>query len=260
VQTLSICLICFVLSAMGMASEEIKTLFSPSEMERGSHVLASCRQAMTSGQLSDVRDLRMKIEKLSPRNGLSWEEELTYSLEARKSVEVYLGSGPVRWYGYDGRWPWVTGELRSGPTALRGSNIEEERRRFRNICVLLAETSLPAAWLNEEEIDGSMCDVVRVLHPEMKTLLVDLWIDRQTHLLLQMRIWGRDKGDGMRNETVFRYSDYREVAGLYLPHKWISKGRNITLLSLELDPELPDGFYEKPEDASYLPAFQHVEQ
>jgi len=260
VLVLLVSLIWSTLNTMGVVSEETKTAFNANEMDRGALVLASCRQAMTSGRLSDVGDLRMKIRKESTRNGLSWQLDKTISLESRKSVEAQLGSGPVRWRGYDGRWPWVTGELRTGPTALRASDIEDERRRFQNLVVLLAETSLPVAWLEEEEIDGGMCDVIRVLHPEMKTLLIDLWIDRRTHLIVKTLKWGRDKGTGERRAVIYRLSDYREVAGLYLPHKWISKGRNITLLSLELDPELPEGFYDKPEDATYLPAFNHVEK
>jgi len=223
-------------------------------------LLAECRERIVLADFGTVSDFRCLERIVSTRNKLTWDKEYTISLQSRKHRSKRIGSASIRHCGYDGQWPWCTGDIGSGPLAYRGSDVQEERRRFQNIVVLLVTSDLPAVWLSEEVIDAAMCDVVRILHPEMKTLLVDLWIDRRTHLVKQAREWGRLRADGSRDHTVFKYGDYRERSGLFLPHKLTSEGRIYTLLSFELNPELPEGYYEKPKDAAYLPAFRHLEK
>ncbi len=86
----------------------------------------------------------------------------------------------------------------------------------------------------------------------------DVWvaaIDRSTHLLWEARLthnlenetWTTPRPTGT-TEIVYRYSDYREVSGLWIPHRmeYFSEGRKSgenVVRSIEIDANVTDAIF-----------------
>lgn len=78
-----------------------------------------------------------------------------------------------------------------------------------------------------------------------------LYLDDKTHLLILREVLRKQEGREVRMVTL--YSDYRSVAGVFLPHRIRveAEGRlmhETVIESYDANPEIPEGFFSPPVD------------
>lgn len=257
-----------------MGEPTLSTTFDDASLQKGQTIWAGCQQAMGAGNLAEKQVIQTTVQIESPRK-LSWKTQMTYTLHQAKTRRTKLASvqtdPPARVSGFDATWPWQLPQKQdvsknpektalSGQLAnmMRGSLKNEMRSWYQYLPILLT-LKTKAAYLETESLDGQDCDVVRLLHPEDGSLLVDVWVDQNSQRIVQRRDWSRLRTDRPQKASLAKLSDYRNIDGVWLPFKIDARYKK-TVLELEFDPKLDPGFFDKPEAARYLDPFSNEPQ
>jgi hypothetical protein len=243
-------LILLSLCLFGFTDE--KTSFSEAELAKGAAIWQKCRVALGADTLANVAHVTFRL-KVTGRSGGSWIDEYQVDLEKPLYTINTQGKSFTRKMGFDGYLGWEVPRnvdappIKPAPKGTLASNAEEIRRWYHTFAVLLVQ-SYPAAFLGEEDIDGTSYTIIRLLHPDDNSLFLDLWVSQADYRILQGRFWTRIRRDGTQRSYIMHFSNYKDFAGLQYPSIWKSKVTK-ELLSLEPLNEAPD--YSRPETAHY---------
>jgi len=231
------------------AQEPAAGVAHSSKLDKGTEIRARMRQAMKLTEWANISDFRITL-KVQSKRGPAWTEVITYASTEPKVRKTRK----ERNTGFDGFWPWKDYPDTLGLTH-RGSEREEVRKWLQQPLILLTNDQLAYFWEETVTYKNQLCDRVRVLEPNDGSLLCDIWIDQGQSLVRKIHFWGRLRPDRPQNEFTFEYTSYADIGGIWMPLQWEAGTRLKEVFKLKLNPNLPEGFYKKPENGRYLPEF-----
>ncbi|MDX1630455.1 MAG: insulinase family protein [Thermoanaerobaculia bacterium] len=139
-----------------------------------------------------------------------------------------------------------------GTRPLPGSQKEELLKELRKEPLLIAqrwdEEEYPVADAGAEEVDGTEA---RILDVEVDGKRIRWFLDPESGRILQTEAKTTDRtGAVVTQRTV--YSDYREVDGLMRPFHVViyqddEESSTVTISEVQVNPEIPEGTFVKPE-------------
>jgi len=191
-----------------------------------------------------------------------YEEYLLRDGAAEKTLLVKKRDGSVLVFGHDGKtgFALTDGRLRDDEGAFGEAYYRAHGEYYLR--------SLPFKWMDpgvrvepagRETSEGRELDLLRITAEEnVGEAWKDVWvaaIDRETHLLWEARLthhrenetWMSPPATGTA-EITYRYTDYREVSGLWIPHRleYYAEGRKTgenVIQAIQIDSGLtPDLF------------------
>lgn len=186
---------------------------------RGKALVAAAAEAMGGGPALDaVKDLTAKatMKLTMPQGSMDGTVTETLVYPDKYRVVLALPMGEIT-QAYDGKTAWVAqgAQSQAMPAAFnaemaRSIQLAGGIGLMRDALAGRAEiVALPAV-----EMDGKKMDALQVKSGDQP---ITVLLDPQTHLITQVAF----RGLGMQGpaETEARFSDYRVVSGLKLPHK-----------------------------------------
>ena len=231
------------------AQEPATAVENPSELEKGTQIRARMRLAMKLTEWANISDFQITI-KVQSKRGSAWNKVITYASAEPKVRHQRKGRNT----GFDGFWPWKDYPDNAAITH-RGSEREEVRKWLQQPLILLTNNQLAYLWKETVIHNNQPCDRIRVLEPNDGSLMCDIWIDQDQSLVRKIHFWGWLRPGRPQHEFTYEYTSYADLEGIWMPLQWDSDTRLKEVLKLELNPNLPDGFYAKPENGRYLPEF-----
>jgi hypothetical protein len=224
---------------------------TPASAAKAKALLAAVRAAMGGAALMNVRDFSgsgmLKVE--TPQGPMEMKMSGTINVAGRMLQKVETPGGEMT-MGFDGQTGW----MRMGTQArdMPGSQRDQtEAGLFRDLVSLLQKFDSAAYTvqaLEPAELDGRKVEAVAVRDPA-RNLQVKLYIDPATNLIVGEEFTGSIMGPPAETQEV--YSDYREVAGVRLPFKSVTRqgGKTVvevTFSEVRINPGLEDAAYKKP--------------
>ncbi len=212
-----------------------------------------------------VRDWRIvadrKIEGDSVINEI-YEEYLLRDGAFEKTLLVKKRDESILVFGHDGRtgFTLTDGQLRDDEGAVgEGYYRAHGEYYLRALPFKWMDPGVLVAYVGRETTEGRELDLLRITAAEnIGKAWKDVWVaamDRKTHLLWEARlthhrenqIWMSPPETGT-TEITYRYTDYREVSGLRIPHRleYYAEGRKTgenVIRTIEIDSGLtPERF------------------
>lgn len=212
-----------------------------------------------------VRDWRIVADRKLEGDGIAnevYEEYLLRDGAAERTLLVKKRGSSVLVFGHDGAngFALTDGRIRDD----EGASGEGYYRAHGEYYL----RSLPFKWLDpgvrveykgRESSGGRELDLLRITAEEnVGKSWRDIWVaavDRETRLLWEARLthqresetWMSPPATGA-TEITYRYTDYREVAGLRIPHRleYFSEGRKTgenVIRAIEIDSGLTPGVF-----------------
>ena len=191
-----------------------------------------------------VRDWRIvadrRIEGDSVVNEI-YEEYLLRHGAFEKTLLVKKREGSVLVFGHDGKtgFALTDGRLRDDEGALGEAYYRAHGEYYlRSLPFKWMDPGVRAEYAGRETTEGRELDLLRITAEEnVGKAWKDVWVaavDRETHLLWEARLthhrenetWTSPPATGT-TEIVYRYTDYRDVSGLRIPHRleYYAEGR-----------------------------------
>ena len=132
------------------------------------------------------------------------------------------------------------------PATMRDEELKDIRRAMYR---LLAADGLTAQHLGAEEVEGMSCEKVLVKADGVE---VTMWVDKGGTVVMDSYMGTTQQGPGKIERL---YSDWREIAGVRMPHvmSYRFQGKDmqkLTLNEIELNPVIAGNEFDKPEAAS----------
>ena len=213
-----------------------------------------------------VRDWRIVAERRIEGDSVAneiYEEYLLRDGAAEKTLLVKKRDGSVLVFGHDGTngFSLTDGRLREDEGASgEGYYRAHGEYYLRSLPFKWMDAGMRVEYAGHETVAGRELDLLRITAEEkVGRAWNDVWvaaIDRETRLLWEARLthhretetWMQPGASGT-TEITYRYSDYREVEGLQIPHRleYYTGGRKSgenVIRTLELDSEVPASLFE----------------
>ncbi|MGD0014722.1 MAG: pitrilysin family protein [Bryobacteraceae bacterium] len=224
---------------------------TPASAARAKALLAAVRTAMGGAALMNVRDFSgsgvLKVETPQGPTEMKMSGAINVAGRMLQKVETPMGEMTM---GFDGQTGWMRmgAQAQDMPASQRD---QTEASLFRDPISLLQKLDSPAYTmqaLEPAELDGKKVEAVAVRDPA-RNLQVKLYVDPAANLIVGEEFTGSIMGPPAETQEV--YSDYREVAGVRLPFKTVTRQGGKTVLELtfselRINPGLEDAAYKKP--------------
>ena len=192
-----------------------------------------------------------------------YEEYLLRDVAVEQTLLVKKRGGSVLVFGHDGRngFALTDGRLRNDEGAPgEGYYRAHGEYYLRALPFKWLDPGVRAEYAGRETADGRELDLLRVTAEEnVGKAWKDVWvaaIDRETHLLWEARLthhrenetWMSPPATGT-SEITYRYTDYREVSGLKIPHRleYYAEGRKTgenVIRTIQIDSGLTSDLFE----------------
>ncbi len=237
--------------AIPAPKREELALATPESISRGKALLSTAREAMGGAALMKVKDYtsveEVKVE--TPQGPMSIKTEVTMNLAGKMLQKMQTPMGEVA-LGYDGKAGWM--RMGQQTRDMPGSQAAEmEGGFFRDTLLLLQKFEDPAYTvqaLGPAELDGKKVETVAVSDPARK-LQVKVFLDPATNLVAGKQYTAAIMGPPAETEEI--YSDYRDVGGIKLPFKSLTRqgGKtrtDSTASEIKINPAVEDGAFKKP--------------
>jgi hypothetical protein len=214
-----------------------------------------------------IRDWRIVAERRIEGDSVAneiYEEYLLRDGAAEKTLLVKKRDRSVLVFGHDGSTSFALedGRLRDDEGASgEGYYRAHGEYYLRSLPFKWMDRGMRVEYAGHETAGGRELDLLRITAEEnVGRAWNDVWvaaIDRETRLLWEARLthhretetWMQRPGVGGTTEIAYRYSDYREVEGLRIPHRleYYTEGRKSgenVIRTLELDSGVPATLFE----------------
>jgi len=206
---------------------------------------------MGGSALMKVKDVTVAADAVmsTPQGDVSLKTESTVSLSGRMLNKIVSPMGEMT-VGYDGQagWMGMGGQTRDMPGSQTG---ELGASLFRQSIALLQDFEKPGYTvqaLGPAQADGKPAEVVAV-SDTARSFQVKVYIDPATHLIVMKQYMAGLMGPPA--ETEESYSDYRDVKGVKMPFKTVTRqggkvGADMTVTDVQVNPAVPESWYKKP--------------
>lgn len=222
---------------------------TPEAAAKGKALLAAARTAMGGDALAGLKDVSSKGEGVFHMGdnamNVKFDATVNFSGKMIQKMEAPMGEMTL---AYDGQNGW----MRMGPNTRdipASQKAETEANFFRETIALLQKyETYNVQALGSVEFDGKKVEGVAVTNPA-RNQQVTLFIDPATSLITGKRFTAAMMGPPAETDEV--YSDYRDVSGIKMPFRTVTKQggqprSEITLTEVKLNPGLEDSAYKKP--------------
>jgi zinc protease len=231
--------------------QETLAAATPEAAAKGKALLLAAREAMGGDAVMKVKDYATSGDTVisMPQGDMSLKVESTVNLSGKVLNKMATPGGEMV-IGFDGQTGWrsMGGQTMEMPASQSG---EFTGALFRNSIALLQNFENPAYTvqaLGPDDVDGKQVEVVAVSDPA-RAQQVRVYIDPATSLIVMKRFTASLMGPPAETDEV--YSDYRDVAGVKMPFKTVTKqaGKtraDSTVGEAKVNPGLADSAYKKP--------------
>jgi hypothetical protein len=204
-----------------------------------------------------IRDWRIVADRLLDDAEVAnevYEEYLLREGAAEKTLLLKKREGSLLVFGHDGKagFALTDGRLRDDPGAAGESYYRAHGEYYlRALPFKWMDPGVRVDYAGRETREGRELELLRITAEEnVGRAWKDVWvaaIDRETHLLWEARLTHHRENDTWMSppqtgttEILYRYTDYREVSGLRIPHRleYFSEGRKTgenVIRSIEID-------------------------
>jgi len=237
--------------AIPQPKQDTLAAVTPEASAKGKELLLAARAAMGGSALMKVKDVTVAADAVmsTPQGDVSLKTESTVSLSGRMLNKIVSPMGEMT-VGYDGQagWMGMGGQTRDMPGSQTG---ELGASLFRQSIALLQDFEKPGYTvqaLGPAQADGKPAEVVAV-SDTARSFQVKVYIDPATHLIVMKQYMAGLMGPPA--ETEESYSDYRDVKGVKMPFKTVTRqggkvGADMTVTDVQVNPAVPESWYKKP--------------
>jgi zinc protease len=231
--------------------QETVAAASPEAAARGKELMLAARAAMGGKELMRVKDVTISADAVmsTPQGDVSLKTESTMSLSGKMLNKIQSAMGEMT-VGYDGQAGWMAmgGQTRPMPASQTG---ELTASLFRQSIALLQNFDKPGyavQALGPAQIEGKSTEVVAVSEAA-SSLQLKLFIEPSTNLIVMKRYTAALMGPPTETEEF--YSDYRDIKGVKMPFRIITKqggkvGADMTVTDVKMNPGVPEAWYKIP--------------
>ncbi len=220
---------------------------SEDQWQRGHEARLQIRQAMASDevwrQLNHLR-IRYEYRKLW-RKRTTEQVTFVYAQAEPKWLKIRQVGETQDVTGFDGAAFWEHEGL-----SLNGMKRSLAAETCREIWLLELTCLMTYPDLRFADMGGQVIEGVALIQlavfPQSGAQLYSVWVHPETKQVVQLCYW-TEKKSGV-STTYFKYSDYRDVAGLMLPFKTTTEGdypSERILATVEINPEGERQFWRK---------------
>jgi len=238
--------------AIPQPKQEPLAALTPEASAKGKELLLAARAAMGGAALMKVKDVTIAADAVmsTPQGDVSVKTESMMSQSGKMLNKIVTPMGEMT-VGYDGQagWMGMGGQTREMPASQTG---ELSASLFRQSIALLQNFDKPGYTvqaLGPAPVEGKPAEVVAVSDPE-RSLQVKVYIDPATNLIVMKHYTTALMGPPMETDEL--YSDYRDVKGVKMPFKTVTKqggkvGADVTVTDVQLNPGIPESWFKKPQ-------------
>src|ERR1700690_604838 len=231
--------------------QEAVAAANPEAAARGKELMLAARAAMGGKELMKVKDVTIGADAVmpTPQGDISLKTESTMSMSGKmlKKIQSSMGEMTV---GFDGQAGWMAmgAQTRPMPPSQTG---ELNASMFRQSIALLQNFDKPGYTvqaLGPAQIEGKSTEVVAVSEAA-SSLQLKVFIEPATNLIVMKRYTASLMGPP--TETDEFYSDYRDVKGVQVPFRIITRqggkvGADMTVTDVKMNPGIPEAWYKLP--------------
>jgi hypothetical protein len=220
-------------------------------LAEGKRLLGLARQAMGGKALLAVKDVALIGDAAveTPQGPMSLKIETKASLAGKLLQKMQSPMGEMT-IGFDGQAAWMGagGQVQDLPASQKGEFEASLRRDSIALLQRFDDAGLTIQSLGTTDFDGRQLDCVAVSEPT-SGFQTTLFLDPSTHLIVGKRFVASVMGPPAETEEI--YSDYRDVAGVKMPFKSVTRqgGKlrlTLTASDVRINPGVPDSAYKKP--------------
>jgi hypothetical protein len=213
--------------------------------------MLAARAAMGGKELMKVKDVTIEADAVmsTPQGDVALKTESTMSLSGKMLNKIQSSMGEMT-VGYDGQAAWMGagGQTRPMPASQTG---ELNASLFRQSIALLQNFEKPGYTvqaLGPAQIEGKATEVVAVSEAA-SSLQLKVFIEPATNLIVMKRYTASLMGPPTETEEF--YSDYRDVKGVKMPFRIITRqggkvGADMTVTDVKVNPGVPEAWYKIP--------------
>jgi zinc protease len=223
---------------------------TPESVAKGKALLMAARRAMGGAALMQVKDFAMAGDTLvsAPQGDVTVKTESTVNASGKMLNKMITPMGEMN-LGYDGQAGWMSagGQTRDLPAS---QSAEFAGALFRSSILLLQNFENPAYTvqaLGPADVEGKPAETVGV-SDSARALQVKVYIDPATNLIVMKHFTAALMGPPAETDEL--YSDYRDVSGVKIPFRTVTKqgGKtraDTTASEIKVNPGIADSAYQK---------------
>jgi zinc protease len=224
---------------------------TPESIAKGKRLLSASLAATGGKAVLAVKDESVVGEATieTPQGSMSLKIEATINLAGRMLQRMQAPMGEMT-TGFDGQTAWMSagGQTQELPGSQKGEFEGALRRDTVALLQRLDDPSLTIQSLRPTTLDGKQAEVVAISDPA-SGLQTKVFIDPTTHLIVAKQFVAAIMGPPTETEEL--YSDYREVGGVKIPFKSVTRQAGKTRVQLtasevKINPGVPESAYKKP--------------
>jgi zinc protease len=224
---------------------------TPESMAEGKRLLTAAREALGGKAVLAVKDVLVVGEAVldTPQGAMSLKMETTGSVAGKVLQKMQSPMGEMT-IGFDGQTAWMGagGRVQDLPDSQKGEFEASLRRESLVLMQRLDDASLMIQSLGPTDFDGKKVDAVAISDPA-RGFQAKVFIDPATHLIVGKQFVASVMGPPAETEEL--YSDYREVGGVKVPFKSVTRqgGKTrvaFTASEVKINPGVPESAYKKP--------------
>ncbi len=231
--------------------QEALAAVSPEAAAKGKELMLAARAAMGGKELMKVKDVTIAADAVmsTPQGDVSLKTESTMSLSGKMLNKIISPMGEMT-VGYDGQagWMGMGGQTREMPASQTG---ELNSSLFRQSIALLQNFEKPGYTvqaLGPAQVEGKATEGVAVSEAA-SSLQLKIYIDPATNLIVMKHYTAALMGPPTETEEF--YSDYRDVKGVKMPFRIVTRqagkvGADMTVTDVKLNPGVPEAWYKMP--------------
>ncbi|HXN46462.1 MAG TPA: pitrilysin family protein [Bryobacteraceae bacterium] len=231
--------------------QEAVAAANPEAAARGKELMLAARAAMGGKELMKVKDVTIVADAVmsTPQGDISLKTESTMSMSGKMLNKIQSSMGEMT-VGFDGQagWMGMGAQTRPMPPSQTG---ELNASMFRQSIALLQNFDKPGYTvqaLGPAQIEGKSTEVVAV-SDAASSLQLKVFIEPSTNLIVMKRYTAALMGPPTETEEF--YSDYRDIKGVKMPFRIITRqggkvGADMTVTDVKMNPGIPDAWYKLP--------------
>lgn len=228
-----------LLAAAAAAASDLSEILEQNSAARGGYATwQAVRAARLSGSMTvnDEATAPVVMEFKRPNK-----VRVEFQLEGLTGIQAF-----------DGEHGWVQMPFagQPDPRPMTAAELEEVTATadFDGPLVDYQAKGYRLEWVGTTRVDGRDAHQLRLTHSG--GAVIDVYLDPETHLERRQSLTVTRQGRPITVHTTL--ADYREVGGLVLPHtlaigfEGLPLRQVLTIDTVELDPEIPDGRFKLP--------------
>ena len=224
---------------------------TPESIAKGKRLLSAVLAATGGKAVLAVKDESIVGQAAieTPQGPMSIKMEASINLAGKLLQRMQTPMGQMT-TGFDGQTAWMSagGQTQELPGSQKGEFEASLRRETVALLQHFDEPGLTIQSLGTTDFDGKQVEAIAISDPA-SGFRTKVFIDPTTHMIVAKQFMASIMGPPAETEEV--YSDYRDVAGVKMPFKSVTRQAGKTRVQLtasevKINPGVPESTYKKP--------------